>query len=123
MKVEPKTKRSYGKRKSISVPELLAVRVEMTSEEAANSKTDQDIGSVDAIAPLECEKIEPISIDNVEYDVTGAQETSVYEEVQEIDWTEHNEQSHAKVKTIVLNIDASTEHFTPAVATNHGFAS
>lgn len=92
--MEPKTKRSYGKRKSISVPELLAVRVEMTSEEAAKSNNDQ----IELIAPETPEKVEPIMVEDLNYDAADMQEISVYEDVQEIDWIEQTEQSQAKVE-------------------------
>lgn len=96
MKMGPKTKRSYGKRKPISVPELLAVRVEMTSEEAA--KPEQS--SHEVIVAGTHERTELITNENAEYVLAGVPEISVYEDVQEIDWIEHTEHSQIKVKIL-----------------------
>lgn len=98
MKIEPKTKRSYGKRKPISVPELLAVRVEMTSEEATETKHNPNEVVVDVIVARTDDTTELITAESAEYDVAGLPEISVYEDVQEIDWIENTAQSQIKVK-------------------------
>lgn len=92
--MKPKIKRSYGKRKSISVPELLSVRVEMTSEDADKLKINQDKVLGDGALT----KIESKLVHCVEYDVGVVQDINVHEDVQEIDWTEHTEQSQANVE-------------------------
>lgn len=97
MKMGPKTKRSYGKRKPISVPELLAVRVEMTSEEAVKSEQSSHEVSVDVIVPATHEGTELITTESAEYVMAGVPEISVYEDVQEINWIEH---SQIKVKIL-----------------------
>lgn len=93
IKKEPKTKRSYGKRKAVNVPELLAVRVEMSSEEAATTNSNQNEILVEAYT-------EPAPADNVEYDVDNVQVINVYEDMQ--DWIEHTEDSEANVKVNAL---------------------
>lgn len=98
MKMEPKTKRSYGKRKPISVPELLAVRVEMTSEEATKTKHNPHEVLVDVIVESTNERSELITAESMEYDVASAPEMSVYQDVRGIDWIEHTEHSQIKVK-------------------------
>lgn len=88
MKMEPKPKRSYGKRKAVSVPELLAVRVEMADEEIAKPKADQNKLMVVHQTHV---KTESIKTDNVEFEGAGAQEISVYDSVHEIDWIEQSD--------------------------------
>lgn len=100
MKMEPKTKRSYGKRKAISVPELLAVRVEMSSEESAKPKSNPDELLINVLVPATQDKTELIAADNVDYNVDNVQEISVYEDVQEIDWIENPEHSQTKVNNL-----------------------
>lgn len=108
MKMEPKTKRSYGKRKPVSVPELLAVRLEIPNEEAAKTKANPDEVLVEVVMPNAQLKSDPGSMENVEYDGAGVQEISVYEDVQEIDWIEQSQpplHTNEKVRSGIMELD------------------
>lgn len=76
------------------MPELLAVRMEMTANDEG-AKPKIDCSAIDSKADLDL--VETMQMVDAKYDVPG-QEMSVYDDVQEIDWAEHIDQSDVNDK-------------------------